>query len=363
MIYKIVGFFIFFSIIFIFISFCLFLFLQMINGFFFKKKIINVFYLSLIINFFWFFVFFVCRFFANDFLLKIGQFANYYLGFLLYGFLISFIFYVVYFILKTINKEDILFDKKFGFFILFFFFFINFLAIYNFEKDLQIEKIKINTQKTKEKYKFVLIGDIQYGTVSKKYMEKVFFTAIEQKPDFILFVGDLIDFENYKEEDFYFLKNISVPIYFVRGNHEFYHNEKRILDYLQKIDNVEILIDEKKFFKDLDIFGVDYKKNNEQLIEKINNLEINKNKFSIFLYHEPKNIDLGVEKGFDLMLYGHTHAGQLFPFNKVVDYLYKYSNGFYKEKETKIYVTSGAGLFGPKMRLGSRNEIVFFEIN
>ncbi len=61
-------------------------------------------------------------------------------------------------------------------------------------------------------------------------------------------------------------------------------------------------------------------------------------------------------------LCGYTHAGQLFPFNFIVGLFYQPVSGLHKYENSLLYVTSGTGTWGPRMRLGSRNEIVFIQI-
>ena len=58
------------------------------------------------------------------------------------------------------------------------------------------------------------------------------------------------------------------------------------------------------------------------------------------------------------MLSGHTHNGQIFPFNFLVKLKFKFIYGIYEYKKSKLYVSSGAGCWGPKLRIGSSNEIV-----
>ena len=64
----------------------------------------------------------------------------------------------------------------------------------------------------------------------------------------------------------------------------------------------------------------------------------------------------------DLMLSGHTHNGQIFPFNFLVRIRFKYKYGFFKKDKSNLYVTSGAGCWGPKMRLGTFNEIIIINL-
>ena len=62
------------------------------------------------------------------------------------------------------------------------------------------------------------------------------------------------------------------------------------------------------------------------------------------------------------MLSGHTHNGQIFPFNFLVRLRFKYKYGFFKKDKSNLYVTSGAGCWGPKMRLGTFNEIIIINL-
>ena len=62
------------------------------------------------------------------------------------------------------------------------------------------------------------------------------------------------------------------------------------------------------------------------------------------------------------MLSGHTHNGQIFPFNFLVKLKFKFIYGIYKYKNSKLYVSSGSGCWGPKLRIGSSNEIVNIQL-
>lgn len=350
--------------IFIFTLFILasFPFFSMMNNFFYKISLTDLIKFTLSFNFIFLILWFFSLFIGDGLFVGFYRFLNYYLGILLYGFLIGIFFWIIYFGFKFFQMESILSIKSFGIIIVLLFIFVNILAIYNFEKGIKVEEFEIKSNKLSKNYKFVQIGDIQYGSVSKQYMENVMNLTMKQNPDFIVMVGDLVDFDYYKKEDFDFFKDIKIPIYFITGNHEDYHNPTKILSYLNEINSFEILRNEKVNFEEIEIVGIDYNSNKFQLKNKLEEIDINKNNFSILLYHEPKGVEIGVEKGFDLMLFGHTHGGQLFPITSVVNYLYNYGSGFYRVGSTDIYTTTGAGLWGPKMRLGSQNEIVVFDL-
>ena len=70
-----------------------------------------------------------------------------------------------------------------------------------------------------------------------------------------------------------------------------------------------------------------------------------------------------VPEKIDLLLAGHTHKGQIFPFNLIVKLKFNEIYGIYKRIGSTLYVSSGSGCWGPKMRLGSQNEVVEIKID
>lgn len=340
----------------------LFTFLSMINFFYFnlnRKKLILI---SLLFNFIFLSIFLLSNFIGNNFFMNLYRFLNYYLGILLYCFLISLLFWIIYYIITKFNIKKNIKHKYIGFFFIFLILLINIIAIYNFEKGVQIEEFTIYSDKINQEYNFVMVADIQYGSVSKQYMKDVFKLILKQNPQFIVFVGDLLDTNNYNDNDFNFLNEVDVPIYFVRGNHEFYHYPDRLLNIFNNISSMELLINEKTYYEELQIIGIDYSTENNNLRNNLNLIEHNNSKFSILLYHEPKEVDYAIEQNIDLILLAHTHGGQIFPITIIVDLIYKYSRGYHEVDNSIIYTTDGAGLYGPKMRLGSQNEIVLFNL-
>ena len=82
----------------------------------------------------------------------------------------------------------------------------------------------------------------------------------------------------------------------------------------------------------------------------------------ILLDHQPIHLEEPAAAGVDLQLSGHTHNGQIFPINVINKGIYELNWGLLKKGSTWIYVTSGAGTWGPPVRLGSTSEIVLFEL-
>jgi hypothetical protein len=83
---------------------------------------------------------------------------------------------------------------------------------------------------------------------------------------------------------------------------------------------------------------------------------------TILLDHTPTGLNEAAENKIDLQLSGHTHNGQMFPLNFITGMIYELSRGYLKKGETHYYVSSGAGSWGPPVKLASDAEIVNIKI-
>jgi predicted MPP superfamily phosphohydrolase len=82
----------------------------------------------------------------------------------------------------------------------------------------------------------------------------------------------------------------------------------------------------------------------------------------ILMDHQPFRLEEGEEKGADLQISGHTHHGQLWPLNYITNAVYELSWGYLKKGNTHIIVSTGAGTWGPPVRLGNRPEILLLRL-
>ena len=225
---------------------------------------------------------------------------------------------------------------------------------------IKIKNIKLKSKKISKKYNFIFISDIHLGTNSPKHLHKILDKVKELKYEFILIGGDLIDSSSFNLEELEIFKSINKPIYFVTGNHEYYlSNFEEKISKLNKF-NIRTLYNEKIKYEEINIIGIDDKQTNDSKINIIKNL-FEFSKYNLILVHKPTLWD-SIQKNNDLMLTGHTHNGQIFPFNLFVKIQFKYKYGLYAAKDSNLYVSSGSGCWGPRMRLGTSNEIVNIEI-
>ena len=224
----------------------------------------------------------------------------------------------------------------------------------------RIKKLSIRSSKIKRKYNFVFISDVHLGSNPDSSLRKIVNKINKTNYDFLLIGGDLIDSSSFDLKNLSILKSIKKPIFFVTGNHEHYiKNSKEKLAKLN-LYNITSLKNDSFLFDDLNIIGIDdYQTTDNQI--KTNLALENKTKFNLTLVHK-SSIWYKIFNNTDLMLAGHTHNGQIFPFNFFVKIKFKYSFGLYRNKNSYLYVSSGSGCWGPRMRLGTSNEIVYVEL-
>lgn len=284
------------------------------------------------------------------------------LGVLTYAFCISIFYWLVYGALSLSKRQSLIVGRRWAYGYIALVCFFSLWAIYNFYKPIVVEEFTLSSNKISQPYRFVQVTDIQYGTTTRQEMDNILDTAYAQNPDFIVFTGDLIDFNSYSFEDFARLAASPVPVFFIRGNHEFYHQPERLMRYLKKLEPLDVLINRSTSFKELHIIGLDFSREQGNVAKQLSNIEIDADKFSILLDHAPNDVDVAVGHKIDLLLYGHIHGGQMWPYTWVVDAMYKYSDGAYQLNNSFIYTSDGASLWGPRMRLGSQNEIAVFNL-
>ena len=84
--------------------------------------------------------------------------------------------------------------------------------------------------------------------------------------------------------------------------------------------------------------------------------------FTILMYHVPRELKAVKDRGVDLMLAGHTHGGQFFPFPLFARAIWRKFNGLYVLGSTHVFVSSGIGTWGPPIRIGTVSQIGLLRI-
>ena len=227
-------------------------------------------------------------------------------------------------------------------------------------KKLKIKKLSIESELISKNIKFIFISDIHIGSNDPSSLKKLVSKINELDFSFLIIGGDLIDSSAFKIFDLYEFKKINKPIFFVTGNHEYYiQNYKKHLDDLYKV-GIKTINNESIEFDDINLIGLSDNISNESKIEYLEKLS-KKNLFNLLIVHKPSIWKKASNKA-NLMLSGHTHNGQIFPFNFIVKLQFPQNYGLYKNNDNHLYVSSGSATWGPKIRIGSNNEIIYIEL-
>jgi len=235
-------------------------------------------------------------------------------------------------------------------------------SIYN-SYNLELLELEIPLNGLKEDLKAVQLSDIHIGSVrNSSYMERIVGETIKLNPDVVFITGDMVDGSaRLHRHTFIAINRLKMPVFFVTGNHETYEGMDEVFRVLEG-SNLKILSGEVIDFKGVELVGVNYSLERNHLQNTLNQLKIEKEKPSILLYHLPQELERTHAAGIDLQLSGHTHNGQMIPFNYLVKLMFPYIRGLYDYKGTKLYVSQGTGTWGPPMRLGSRCEITLINL-
>ena len=224
-----------------------------------------------------------------------------------------------------------------------------------------------------DRLKVVLATDVHLGVMlGREHAQKLVRQINAQKPDIVLFGGDLVDHNPNPVMKFdmgsYFEKiEATYGVFATAGNHEFMGKPEVTFAYFDK-HGVNFIRDDVATIDDvIQIVGRDDKDNTRMTGENRLSLENllkgkRKNLPLILVDHQPVEYDNAEKQGIDLMLSGHTHKGQLWPLSFITNLVYENHYGLMQKGKTWFYTSSGYGTWGPPVRTGNRPELVVFNI-
>lgn len=213
------------------------------------------------------------------------------------------------------------------------------------------------------------ISDLHIGELTRMSLMERFIDKLEAiDPDIVLFGGDLLegdrdDLMTTSIESLFRQLQPRYGIYGVFGNHEHHGGRKSSHGFyrragIQLLSDTSQLIDNAFYL----LGRQDARNRNRLSIDKLTeNLQ---DSYPILLLdHRPTDIDAVSQSAVDVQLSGHTHHGQLFPFNFITKYLYEISWGYKKIGNTHFFVSSGIQLWGPPVRTVGKSEIMLIDVN
>lgn len=242
---------------------------------------------------------------------------------------------------------------------------------------LNLKEVTIPVEGLTKPIRAVQLTDIHLGNSrGKNYLEKIVRKTIELRPDVVFNTGDLFDSKAHFRSGTDVLapfKKLTVPHFFIDGNHDQYVGVDEVYK-LAKNAGAIVLRNEIADFGELQIVGLNNMPQDsttfdmhtvpgpENIENVLNKLTIDQNRPSIVLHHRPVGVEYMNAKGVDVLLSGHTHAGQTFPFTLVARAMFPYLKGLYTYKNMSIYVSEGEGTIFLPFRFGTSSEITLIHL-
>jgi predicted MPP superfamily phosphohydrolase len=212
-----------------------------------------------------------------------------------------------------------------------------------------------------------LISDVHLGHVRNgRFLRRLVAKILKEEPDAIFIAGDLYDGTAIDAGQAAApLNQLAAPqgVYFVAGNHEQFRDDGKYLGAIAAA-GVRVLSNEKVEVDGLQIVGVPYRNaaQDSDFAAVLRGVGLDRDRASILLTHAPDRPDIAEAAGISLQLSGHTHLGQFIPWSWMARRIYRqFVYGLSRIGKMQVFTSSGAGTWGPPLRLGSNPEIVMLQ--
>ncbi|MEU7367571.1 metallophosphoesterase [Streptomyces hygroscopicus] len=217
-------------------------------------------------------------------------------------------------------------------------------------------------------FRIAVVSDIHLGPIlGRAHTQRIVETINRTSPDLVAVVGDLVDGSVAD------LGPAAEPLrglrarhgsYFVTGNHEYYSGADQWVDHVREL-GLRPLENERTELAGFDLAGVnDISGEDEGHGPDYGKALGDRDpaRASVLLAHQPVMIHEAVKAGVDLQLSGHTHGGQLWPGTYVAELANPTAAGLERYGDTQLYVTRGAGAWGPPVRVGAPPDVTVVEL-
>lgn len=224
-------------------------------------------------------------------------------------------------------------------------------------------------------YRIVQLTDLHIGaTLDKAWLHGVVEQTLGLEPDLVVITGDLVDGEpSQLRGELEPLRRLTERhrVLMVTGNHEYYSDALQWMPEfirlgLEPLGNSHVVL--AKEGAQLVVAGVhDYEagrmvpQHKSDVAAALRGAP--QDVETLLLAHQPRSVDAAAKEEVGLVLSGHTHGGQIWPWSLLVVLQQPYVKGLHRHGErTQIYVSQGTGYWGPPMRLGTHSEITVVEL-
>ncbi|MFE5908902.1 metallophosphoesterase [Streptomyces wedmorensis] len=218
-------------------------------------------------------------------------------------------------------------------------------------------------------YRIAVVSDIHLGPIlGRAHTQRIVDTINSAQPDLIAVVGDLVDgtVEN--------LGTAAEPLarlrarhgsFFVTGNHEYFSGADAWVDHVRELGLRPLRNERVEIAAGFDLAGVDDVAGESEgrgpdFVRALGDRD--RARASVLLAHQPIVVHDAVRHGVDLQLSGHTHGGQLWPGGFLAELANPTVAGLERYGDTQLYVSRGAGAWGPPVRVGAPSDITIVEL-
>lgn len=212
----------------------------------------------------------------------------------------------------------------------------------------------------------LLVSDLHLGNVNGlAFSRRIAGRVALLQPDVVFLPGDLFDGSKADPDRLLApFKALAPPfgMFYSTGNHDEYGDLAHYLDALERA-GIRVLTNEMVDLDGLSVVGVAYGDSSYLFLRGLlERLQVSAAKPHILLHHVPNRLPVIEQAGVSLLLSGHTHGGQVFPFTWITRRAFgKFTYGLQRFGSLQVYTSSGAGTWGPPMRVGTHAEIVLLE--
>ncbi|MFF6773798.1 metallophosphoesterase [Streptomyces sp. NPDC012637] len=218
-------------------------------------------------------------------------------------------------------------------------------------------------------YRIAVVSDIHLGPVlGRAHTQRIVDTINATQPDLVAVVGDLVDGSVAD------LGPAAEPLahlrardgaFFVTGNHEYFSGADAWVDHVRELGLRPLRNARVEIGAGFDLAGVDDVAGEREgqgpdFGRALGDRD--RSRTAVLLAHQPVVIDDAVRHGVDLQLSGHTHGGQLWPGNFIAELANPTVAGLERYGDTQLYVSRGAGAWGPPVRVGAPSDITVVEL-
>ncbi len=241
------------------------------------------------------------------------------------------------------------------------------LAVWHGAEVPRMKRIEItvkNLPRALDGFMITQVSDLHLGRMVKlERLNKMAETMNALRPDLVVFTGDFAESrEPMPEGTCGVIKGIYARYgkAAVLGNHDMFTGGSAAAEFFGAC-GVKVLRGQAyEPVPGLTVAGVDdLRRAGVEAVKKLAAV-LDRSKPLIFLSHQPQGFDEITAAGSGLVLSGHTHKGQIFPFGPLERHMFKYFYGLYKAGDFSVYVTSGSGAWGPPLRLFADSELPVF---